>query len=139
MDKEYLCKVCRGHLKIKTSIVLAAAKIKDRSQRGLVFLNPEIGNFSKTTHPSFQILEGEEYIYTCPICSAQINSMKYLHLVRIIMIDEKGKEYNIYFSGIAGENCTYKIRGNKVEEEQGPDVKIYNKYFEVPEEDRKYL
>ena len=139
MDNEYLCKVCRGHLKVKTSIVLAAANLKDRTQKGLVLLNSEIGNYTKTTHPSFQIKEGEEYIYTCPICSAQLNSMKYLHLVRIIMIDEKGKEYNIYFSGIAGENCTYKIRDNVVEEEKGPDVRIYNKYFEVPEEDRKYL
>ncbi len=139
MVNEYLCKVCRGHLKVKNSIVLAAAKIKDRSQRGLIYLNPEIGNYTTTTHPSFKIKEGEEYIYTCPICSAQLNSMKYLHLVRIIMIDGDGKEYNIYFSGIAGEDCTYKIKGNVVEEEMGPDVKIYNKYFEVPEEDRKYL
>jgi len=139
MVYEYLCKVCRSHLKIKTSIVLAAAKIKDRSERGLIFLNPEIGNYTTTTHSSFKIEEGEEYIYTCPVCSAQLNSMKYLHLVRIQMIDEKGKEYSIYFSGIAGEDCTYKMRENKIEEETGPDVKIYNKYFEVPEEDRKYL
>ncbi len=139
MSNEYLCKVCRGHLKVKTSIVLAATKLNDRSQRGLIFLNPELGNYTTTTHPSFKIKEGEEYIYSCPICSAQLNSMKYLHLVRIIMIDEKGKEYNIYFSGIAGEECTFKIRGNKVEDIKGHDVKIYGKYFEVPEEDRKYL
>jgi hypothetical protein len=139
MSNEYLCKVCRGHLKVKTSIVLAATKLNDRTQRGLIFLNPELGNYTTTTHPSFNIKEGEEYIYSCPICSAQLNSMKYLHLVRIIMIDEKGKEYNIYFSGIAGEECTFKIRGNKVEDIQGHDVKIYGKYFEVPEEDRKYL
>jgi hypothetical protein len=139
MAVEYLCKVCRGHLKVKTSIVLAATKLSNRTQRGLVFLDPEIGNYTKTTHPSFQIKEGEEYIYSCPICSAQLNSMKYLHLVRIIMKDEDGKEYNIYFSGIAGEKCTFKIRGNKIEEKRGSDVKIYDKYFEVPEEDRKYL
>jgi hypothetical protein len=54
------------------------------------------------------------------------------------MIDEDKKEYNIYFSGIAGEKCTYKIRGTKLEK-QGPDAKLYDKYFEVPEEDRKYL
>ena len=138
MAVEYLCKVCRGHLKVKTSIVLAAAK-KNHSHRGLVFLDPDIGNYTKTTHPSFQIKEGEEFIYTCPICHSQLNSAKYNHLVRIIMIDDNGKEYNIYFSGIAGEKCTYKIRGNKVEEKSGPDVKIYNNYFEVPEEDRKYL
>jgi hypothetical protein len=139
MNSDYICKVCRGHLKVKTSIVLSATKISDRSKKGLVFLNPEIGNYTKTTHSTFKIDAGQEYIYSCPICAAQLNSMKYLHLVRIIMIDETGKEYNIYFSGIAGENCTYKIRGNKVEDEQGPDVKIYNKYFEVPDEDRKYL
>jgi hypothetical protein len=137
MAVEYLCKVCRGHLNVKTSIVLAASKTNS-SERGLVFLNPEIGNYTTTTHPSFTIKEGEEYIYTCPICHSQLNSAKYNHLVRIIMIDDKGKEYNIYFSGIAGQKCTYKIRGTKLEV-QGPDAKLYNKYFEVPEEDRKYL
>jgi hypothetical protein len=139
MPVQYLCKVCRGVLNVKTSIVVAGAKLGDRSQKGLIYLNPELGNYTSTTHPSFQIKEGEEYIYTCPICAAQLNSMKYLHLVRIIMIDENGKEFNIYFSGIAGEKCTYKIRGHKIAEKKGPDVKIYNKYFEVPEEDRKYL
>jgi len=139
MAVEYLCKVCRGHLNVKTSIILAAAKLSDRSMRGLVYLNPELGNYTSTTHPSFEIREGEEYIYTCPICGAQLNSMKYLHLVRILMKDDDGKEFNIYFSGIAGEMCTYKIRGNKIEESKGPDVKIYDKYFEVPDEDRKYL
>jgi hypothetical protein len=138
MATEYLCKVCRGHLNVKTSIVLAAEKVSG-SDRGLIFLNPEIGNYTTTTHPSFTITEGEECIYTCPICHSQLNSAKYKHLVRIIMIDDDRKEYNIYFSGIAGEKCTFKIRGNKIEARTGPDVKIYDKYFEVPEEDRKYL
>jgi hypothetical protein len=60
-------------------------------------------------------------------------------MVRILMIDETGREFNIYFSGIGGEKCTYKIRENIIEEKSGPDVRIYDKYFEVPEEDRKYL
>jgi hypothetical protein len=137
MATEYLCKVCRGHLKVKTSIVLAASKTNS-SERGLIFLNPEIGNYTTTTHATFQIKEGEEYVYTCPICHSQLNSAKYNHLVRIIMIDDDGKEYNIYFSGIAGQKCTYKIRGTKLEK-LGPDTKLYDKYFEVPEEDRKYL
>jgi len=138
MAIDYLCKVCRGHLLVKNSIVLATAK-KNHSQRGLVLLNPELGNYTTTTHPSFNIKEGEQYIYTCPICHSQLNSAKYKHLVRIIMIDDNGKEFDIYFSGIAGEKCTYKIRGNKVEEKKGPDTEIYNKYFDIPEEDRKYL
>jgi len=137
MAVEYLCKICRGHLNVKTSIVLAASKING-SKRGLIFLNPEIGNYTTTTHPDFKIEEGAEYAYTCPICHSQLNSAKYNHLVRILMIDEEGKEYNIYFSGIAGEKCTYKIRGTRIEK-QGPDAGLYDKYFDVPEEDRKYL
>lgn len=138
MAVEYICKICRGHLKVKTSIVLAASKLHS-SKRGLVFLNSEIGNYTTTTHPSFPLKEGEEYIYTCPICHSQLNSTKYKHLVRIIMIDDNGKEYNIYFSGIAGEKCTYKIREDKVEQKLGPDVKNYDKYFDIPEEYKKYL
>jgi hypothetical protein len=138
MAVEYLCKVCRGHLNVKTSIVLAAQKTQSYV-RGLIFLNPEIGNYTTTTHPSFQIKEGEEYIYTCPICHSQLNSAKYKHLVRIIMIDNDGKEYNIYFSGIAGEKCTYKIREDKIESKIGPDTKIYSKYFNIPDEYKKYL
>jgi hypothetical protein len=137
MEVDYLCKVCRGHLKVQNSLVLAAS-MTNKSKGGLVFLNPEIGNYTIKTHPGFNIKEGEEYIYTCPICHSQLNSAKYKHLVRIIMIDKDGKEYNIYFSGIAGEKCTFKIRGTKLEK-KGPDSKLYDKYFEVPEEDRKYL
>lgn len=138
MAVEYLCKICRGHLNVKTSIVMAATKTNS-SERGLIFLNPEIGNYTTTTHPTFRIKEGEEYLYTCPICHSQLNSAKYNHLVRIIMIDDNRKEFDIYFSGIAGEKCTYKIRGTKVEAVQGSDAKLYDKYFDVPEEDRKYL
>jgi transcription elongation factor Elf1 len=139
MAVEFLCKVCRGHLKVKTSIILTATSLNNRAEKGLVFLDPEIGNYSHTTHPSFQITEGDEYIFTCPVCNAQLNSMKYLHLVRILMIDEEGKESSIYFSGIGGQKCTYKIRDDRVEMKTGPDTIIYNKYFDVPEEDRKYL
>ena len=137
MAVEYLCKVCRGHLKVRTSIVLAAAK-SNSSKRGLIFLNPEIGNYQKTTHPSFNVEEDDEYVYTCPICHSQLNSAKYKHLVRIIMIDEEGKEFDIYFSDIAGEKCTYKISETSIEK-LGPDNKLYDKYFGIPEEDKKYL
>ena len=137
MAVEYLCKACRGHLNVKTSIVLSATKVNS-SKRGLIFLNPELGNYTVTTHPSFTVEEGEEYLITCPICHSQLNSLKYAHLVRIIMIDEQGKEYDIYFSNIAGEKCTYKIGSSSIEK-KGPDASKYDKYFDIPEEDRKYL
>jgi len=137
MATEFLCKACRGVLNVKTSIVLAAQNLKN-AKRGLVYLNPDLGNYTITTHPSFKIEEGEEFLYTCPICHSRLNSAKYDHLVRIIMMDDNRKEYDIYFSDIAGEKCTYKISGHQIEK-QGPDANLYNKYFDLPEEDRKYL
>lgn len=137
MATQYLCKACRGVLNVKTSIVLSAAKLNS-SKRGLVYLNPELGNYTVTTHPTFIMEEGEEYNITCPICHSHLNSLKYDHLVRIKMIDDEGKEYDIYFSDIVGEKCTYKISGGYVEK-IGPDSVKYDKYFDVPEEDRKYL
>lgn len=137
MAIEYLCKACRGHLTVNNFLVLAATKINS-SKRGLIFLNPELGNYTKTTHPSFSIEKGAEYLYTCPICHSQLNSVKYPHLVRVIMEDEKGKELDIYFSGIAGEKCTYQLTDVGVVK-KGPDAGKYDRYFDVPDEDRKYL
>ena len=136
MATEYLCKACRGVLNVKTSIVLAALS-ETNSKKGLFFLNPELGNYTVTTHPSFKMKEGEEYLVKCPICHAHLNSLKYNHLVRIIMVED-GKEYDIYFSDIVGEKVTFKISGSGVEK-IGPDAAKYIKYFDVPEEDRKYL
>jgi hypothetical protein len=136
MAAEYLCKACRGVLNVKTSIVLAALS-ETSSKKGLFYLNPELGNYTVTTHPSFKMKEGEEYLVKCPICHAHLNSLKYNHLVRIIMVED-GKEYDIYFSDIVGEKVTFKISGSGVEK-IGPDAGKYVKYFDVPEEDRKYL
>jgi hypothetical protein len=137
MATQYLCKACRGTLNVKTSIVLSATKINS-SKKGLIFLNPELGNYTVTTHPTFTMEEGEEYLINCPICHSHLNSLKYNHLVRIIMIDDEGREFDIYFSDIVGEKCTYKISGGEVQK-IGPDAVKYDKYFDVPEEDRKYL
>jgi hypothetical protein len=137
MATEYLCKACRGVLNVKTSIILSATKINS-SKKGLLFLNPELGNYTVTTHPNFKIELGEEYLYNCPICHAHLNSLKYDHLVRVIMIDDNGDESDIYFSDIVGEKLTYKISG-KIVEKIGPDAVKYHKYFDIPEEDKKYL
>src|SRR4030042_1983104 len=137
MAIEYLCKACRGVLNVKTSIILAALK-NNSNKKGLVYVNPELGNYTVTTHSSFRMEEGEEYLIKCPICHAHLNSLKYDHLVRIIMIDDNSKEYDIYFSDIVEEKCTYKLSGSSVEK-MGPDAVKYDKYFDVPEEDRKYL
>ncbi len=136
MEYDYHCTVCRGHLRIGNKLVFSA-KTRD-NKYGLIFLSPELGDYTTEHHPDFDIQEGEEYLFYCPICHARLNHTENEKLVRIFMVDEKGAEYEIFFSGIAGEKCTYRMR-DKEKEELGPDSEKYRQYFDLPDEYRKYL
>ena len=136
MAAQYLCPVCRGQLRVKNSILITA--ISKTNKKGLIFLDPEIGNYSKTTHPSFQLLPGEEYMIYCPICHATLNREENPHLVKVIMIDDNGNEFEIFFSNVVGEECTFKIKDKKVEM-TGSDAERYKHYFDIPSADKKYL
>jgi len=136
MANDYLCPICRGQLRVENSLVVS---VKSKAgKKGLIFLNPEIGNYGKTSHPSFEIIQGDEYTIFCPICHASLNREENPHLVKLNMIDEKGVEVDVFISGIVGENCTYVVKGKELHE-AGPDKGLYEKYFDIPEADKKYL
>lgn len=137
MSYDYYCPMCKGQLRVENNLVFTA-KSKETNQKGLIFLSPELGNYNTTKHPGFDLQEGEKCVFYCPICHATLNKEKTNNLVKIFMKDEKDHEYEIFFSGIAGEKCTYKLRDKKMEG-MGPDVERYKKYFDVPEEDQRYL
>lgn len=136
MANNFLCPVCKGHLRIGDSLVISAKS--KTNKKGLLLLNPEIGNYSKTTHPTFEIEKGGEYYFYCPICHATLNSEKSPNLIRLILIDDKDLEYEVFFSNIGDERCTFKVSDKKVEF-SGPDAESYKKYFDVPKESKKYL
>jgi len=135
MAKDYLCPICKGQLRVKNSILLSAKS--KQNEKGLIFLNSKIGDYSITTHPDFNIQDGEEYTFFCPICHATLNREENPHLVKIYMRDG-AEEFEVYFSSLAGEKCTYKISDKSIEQ-IGPDAIRYKQYFDVPEEDKKYL
>ena len=135
MAKDYYCPICKGQLRVK-SFILLSAKSKN-NEKGLIYLNSEIGDYSITNHPDFEIRDGEEYTFYCPICHATLNREENPHLVKIYMKDGD-EDFEIYFSSLAGEKCTYKISDKSIEQ-IGPDANHYKQYFDVPEEDKKYL
>lgn len=136
MANDYLCPICKGHIRVEDSLVVAART--KSNEKGLIFLNPEIGNYIKTTHPSFDLKEGEAYTIHCPICHAILNRDENHKLVKVLMIGEDGVEVEVYFSGIIGEKCTYVIKDKKVDK-VGPDMQIYEKYFDLEDKYKKYL
>ena len=123
-------------MNIDNSLVFSA-KSPD-NDKGLIFLDTELGNYTKTTHPDFKLQKGVEYKFYCPVCHAKLNKEENPNLVKIHMTDESDKEYEIFISNIIGEHCTYKIKDKKVEA-FGPDAERYSKYVDLPQEFHKYL
>jgi hypothetical protein len=136
MPNNYSCPECKSKMNVGNSLVFSA-KSPD-NERGLVFLDTELGNYTKTTHPEFELQEGVEYKFYCPVCHFKLNKEENFNLVKVHMIDENGKEVEINISNIIGEHCTYKIQEKKVEA-FGPDAKRYSNYLDVPDEYQKYL
>ena len=136
MANDFICPICRGHLTVENSLVIA---VKSKTNnKGLLFLNPEIGNYAKTSNPAFKIVEGDEYTVFCPICHAVLNREENPHIIKLNMVDKKGVEVDVFFSTVVGEKCTYVVKGKEIQI-AGPDKNLYEKYFDIPEEDRKYL
>ena len=126
MNNDYLCPSCRGQLKVNNNIVFSAKN--KHGEGGLLILSPELGDYVVKKHPRFNYKEGEHVDFYCPICHADLASDISENLAEIIMIDDNKKEFEIFFSEIAGEKCTYKISGDAVES-YGKDSTHYINFF----------
>ena len=83
-------------------------------EKGLLLLHPEVGNYSSIIHPKFHFDEGDRIDFFCPLCMSSLDAALNENLVHVIMVDPEGKEHEIYFSRIAGENITYQISNQGV-------------------------
>lgn len=127
MNRSYLCPKCNGQLKAGDHITFVARTAGGTT--GLLLLSPELGDYHPIHHPSFQYSEGDRIEFLCPLCHANLSASElHQNLARIVMIDEDDRRYDIVFSEIAGEKCTYKI-GNEEIESFGEDSGHYTNFF----------
>lgn len=127
MKKDYLCPYCKGQLKVGNNIVLSVHT--ETGKNGLIFLSPELGNYKRTTHPNFKVKEGEHLEIFCPICHANLKAIEFNeNLAKVLMADESQKVYEILFSEIEGEHCTYKLVEDMIES-YGEHVDHYVNHF----------
>ena len=134
MKKNYICPICRSSIRVGDYIVLSAKS--PVNETGLIFLSPEIGNYSKLTHPDFQLKPKEAYKLYCPVCHATLNEKDKENMAKVIL-EEEGEEYDIFFSNIPGEEITYRVTEHEVE--KFGESERYAKYFDLPEQYKKYL
>jgi len=132
---DFLCPKCEGHLRVGDHIIF---KVKnDRKRTGLILLSALIGNYSSIKHPGFRFAEGESIDFFCPLCNFSLKSDIHENLVRVIMKDEDGDYYEVYFSKIAGEHTTYATTGDKLHVE-GEHAGKYT-YFKIGDKFKKYF
>ena len=60
MANDYLCPLCRGHLRLVSNIVIS---VKTKShEKGLMFLDPKIGNYTKNGMDKFKLVQASTAI-----------------------------------------------------------------------------
>lgn len=132
---DFLCPKCRGHLRVGKHLIF---KVRNsEKQFALLLLSPQIGNYSSLKHPSFGISKGEFLEFFCPLCNKTLKSDIHENLAHVIMDDQSGNCYDVYFSQISGEHSTYKIQGDAVHV-AGEDAGRYT-YFKIGDKFRKYF
>jgi len=132
---DFLCPECREHLRISDHLIF---KVKNAAKKSaMLLLSPHIGNYSSIKHPSFRIEQGEFLEFYCPLCNARLKSDIHPDLAHVIMQEETGKCYDVYFSQIAGEHSTFKTDGDSVHQ-AGEDAGRYT-YFKIGDKFRKYF
>ncbi|PLX10711.1 MAG: hypothetical protein C0594_04535 [Marinilabiliales bacterium] len=131
MKANYICPDCKGQLLVADKICFAARK--PNKDAGLIFLSPEIGDYSVISHQDFRLEEGEKLEIFCPICHANLVADDVnKNLAAVQVVDNGGNESKILFSEIVGQRCTYKITESNIEA-YGDDLEEYTNFFgEVP-------
>lgn len=114
MKKDFICPYCKGKLNVKNYIVFS---VKCQTGcRGIILLSPKLGDYKSITHPSLKIEDGDHIEYHCPICHSNLAALEFNEdLVKVLMSDENQHVYEVLFSGIAGEHCTYVLHDQEME------------------------
>ncbi|HPD95065.1 MAG: hypothetical protein H6537_08510 [Bacteroidales bacterium] len=127
MNNEFICPKCGGGLTANGFVVFSAKNAK--SEKGLILLSPHLGDYTKILNKSFRVEDGSKVKFYCPLCHADLTATEiHENLVHLILLDEGNNRHNVYFSGIVGEYCTYKISDDKYEK-FGDASENYEMYF----------
>ncbi len=114
MVNKYLCPKCNGQLNVANYIILKI-KVKSKSE-GLILFETKLGSYKVLKNTTCSFNEGDHVNFFCPLCHENLSITDVNRdLAKVKMIDQTDTEFEIVFSEIAGEHCTYKISDSKVE------------------------
>ena len=104
MRPSYYCPHCEGLLNPGTKVIFV---IENGSNRGLILLSPELGDYAVVLAESFPIEAGTLNRFSCPICQHDMRSPVNENFVEISRHESDGSRARVNFSRVAGEHATF--------------------------------
>jgi len=110
----FYCPKCFGNINVENQVIFKV-KAKDGSE-GLVILTGSLNDYHSIGGSAIKKVEGDFYEFYCPLCGESLAAHDIdKNLVRIFMTDKENNKFEILFSSIFGEKCTYKIKEGHIE------------------------
>lgn len=124
MKYDFFCPTCGSALNVNNNIVLAVQR--DNNESGLIFLDTDLGSYTKVKHSSLKIKEGEIVKIFCPVCHKDLLCLPDKNLARLMIKDKDDEKLTVLFSVKYGEESTYLLKDKKIEKTFGKHSKKIN-------------
>lgn len=130
LERNYFCPECNAYLRVWNNIIFTV-RSSDHTKQGILLLNPGLGTYAATMHPSLTFEKGEKVEFLCPVCHGNLSADNInQNLVRVKMEDENENSYDVYFSSICGEESTFMVSDSDIICKYGRDESYYINYFQ---------
>ena len=126
MSWSYSCPRCGGTLSPDRSVMLCGAR--GDGNRVLIGFHPQPGNYEIYIPPDADIKDGDKWTFYCPVCGENLASDEDRNLC-VLNLTHEGREQQVFFSRIAGEQVTFVVANRKVEEAHGTDSETYRHHM----------
>lgn len=122
MNREYHCPRCKAMLNPDRSVILTASC---GEVRVLVGFHHEPGNYEVYLPSGTHAEAGTKWDFACPVCRASLTAEADDNLCELELRTEQ-QTLKLFFSRIAGEQATFVVREDKLEESHGEDAVQYD-------------
>jgi len=123
MKYSYHCPKCRAHLNPNQSTIVLLADCNYGT--GIFMFNSEPGDYGAHIPQGVEIKGGQIWTFVCPVCHADLTVTEQANLARLILVDEKEEEHNVFFSRVAGERATFVVNAEGVVISHGEHDSMY--------------
>jgi len=120
----YYCPTCSAPLNIRNDIVLTVQK--ENGESGIVFLDSELGDYTRVKHSSLEFEKGEVVKLFCPVCHKDLLCLPDYNLARLVMKDDSGENLTVLFSVKFDWEETYVLKDETIHKTYGKDIKEIN-------------